>query len=53
MEVSDFRSFMMEKIREFDRWAWVDARDNPEDYVEYQKIDWWNTFLEFMENEFD
>lgn len=51
MEILDFRTLMLQKIRAFDSWAWKDARENPQDYEDMQFWDWFNMFKTFVENE--
>lgn len=53
MNAQEFRSFLIEKARSFDRWAYKDQMDNPQDYANAQLGDWWQQFITFVENDID
>lgn len=51
MTAQEFRSLMIEKIRAFDKWAYKDQLDNPQDYNNVQLGDWWSMFVNYVEND--
>jgi hypothetical protein len=51
MNAQEFRTFLINKVREFDRFAWKDSLENPSEYAKYQQQDWWHMFMEFMSDE--
>lgn len=50
MNAQEFRTHMIERIRAFDKWAYKDQLDNPEEYAEMDCPGWWKLFQDFVEN---
>lgn len=51
MRLEDFRSLMINNVREFDKWAWKDQMENPQDWEETMtEQDWLNMFNTFIED---
>lgn len=44
MNSFDFRSIMMERLRAFEKWAWLDSTENPNEW-DFQSME----FQEWME----
>ena len=51
MKSQEFRSYMIDRIREFDKWAWKDEADSPEDYENMTKELWFELFMGFNGND--
>lgn len=51
MDAGEFRSWLIEKTRSFDRWVYKDSMDNPADYENASLEDFWQQFITFVENE--
>lgn len=51
MKLLDFRTWMIKQIRDFDRWAMTDMRENPDDWKENMtEADWLEMFNSYMGN---
>jgi hypothetical protein len=51
MNSQEFRMFLIDRLRDFEKWAWRDSTENPGDYKDFTVQDWYTMFLEYMENE--
>jgi hypothetical protein len=51
MKPEDFRKFMIDSVRAFDKWAWVDMQQNPEDWNTMTKEDLFQMFHDFIKDD--
>lgn len=48
MNSFDFREDMIKKVRAFEKWAYKDQQENPEDYENISFDEWFRRFEEYV-----
>ncbi len=46
----DFRSLLIQEVREFENWVWKDSRENPDDYQDMTYEKWYDLFNGYRES---